>query len=299
MIYFLKISRAPFLSAVLVPVLVGVAAAARDAGGVSPAKTALVVLTAALIHLGANLLNDWFDYKLGADKINPHRTPFSGGSADIAEEKTCPEILLPYAALCFGLAGAAGATLMVLAGDQWPVLAAIGAAGALLGISYTCPPLKLSWRGLGETAVFIAFGVLPVMASMQVLAGGMSRLAWHAAFPMGLLVAAIIWINEFPDHDSDKQAGKNTLVVKLGLSRARYVYHLLMFSAFASLVFLRMGGMVSGWIWLALPALFTAAAASVILHRSYDRPARLVPAQALTIGTHLLTGIALAAGIAL
>ena len=297
--YFLKISRAPFLSAVLIPVLVGVAAAVRAAGFASPLKTLLMLLTAALIHLGANLLNDWFDFKMGADKDNPHRTAFSGGSADIAEGRTCPEILLVNATACFGLAAAGGMTLMVLAGNQWPALAAIGLAGALLGIGYTTPPLKLSWRGLGELAVCIVFGLLPVMAAMQVLAGGMTRLAWCAAFPMGLLVTAIIWVNEFPDCPADRRAGKRTLVVRLGTARARHVYHAMMIASFASIALMRARTMISGWIWLSLPALLMAAAAAVILHRNHDHPARLVSAQALTIGTHLITGIALTLAILL
>ncbi|MGD9874065.1 MAG: 1,4-dihydroxy-2-naphthoate octaprenyltransferase [Kiritimatiellia bacterium] len=297
--YFFKLSRAPFLSAVLLPACVGAAAAWRLNGSVSPVKTGLVLLTAAMIHLGANLLNDWFDFKLGADKDNRHRTPFSGGSADIAEERTCPQILLTYAASCFGLAGATGAALMVLAGDQWPVLAAIGAAGALMGIAYTTPPLKLSWRGLGEFDVFIAFGILPVLAAMYVLAGTMSRLAWQASFPMAMLVTAIIWINEFPDYHSDKQAGKKTLVVRLGPSLARYVYHALMIAAFASIIRLRINNLVSGWIWISGIAMIMAATSSVILHLNYRQPARLIPAQALTIGTQLVTGIALVIGILL
>lgn len=297
--YFLKLSRAPFLSAVLLPAAVGAAAAYRLTGAISPLKTALVLLTAALIHLGANLLNDWFDFKMGADKGNPHRTPFSGGSADIAEEKTCPEILLVYTAVCFALAAAGGITLMVLAGDEWPVLAIIGAAGALLGIAYTAPPFKLSWRGLGEIAVFMAFGPLPVMAAMYVLAGEMSPLAWCSALPMGLLVTAIIWMNEFPDYDSDRQAGKRTLIVRLGPALARYVYHALMIAAFLFMLFMRRNGMVSGWIWISGIALLMAARAAVILHRSFDQPARLVPAQALTIGAQTITGMALVIGILL
>src|SRR5829696_378764 len=142
---FLRATRLPFLSATIVPVLLGIAVAALRADFVWwPAVLALV--GAVCIHLAANVANDVFDTLSGADEANVNPTQFSGGSRVILYGLVR---LRSMALLCAGLFVAGiGIGLGLAATRGWSLLW-VGVAGALISVFYTAPPLRLVHRGLG------------------------------------------------------------------------------------------------------------------------------------------------------
>ena len=213
------VTRLPFVTASLTPVLLGVALMAWSGAPLSVAASILVVLSTLLLHLGANTANDWFDRRSGTDALNhDYVAPFSGGSRVVELGLISERGQLQIVVTCFLLGGIAGAAVVVL---RAPGLVWVGLAGAFLGFAYTAPPLRLvARRGLGELAILLAFGPLPVLAGF---AAGGGELSWQTAVvgvPMGLWTTAILWANQIPDVAGDQAAGKWNLVALLGRRRA-------------------------------------------------------------------------------
>ena len=129
--------------------------------------------------------------------------------------------------LALGLAVAAlllGGWLAILRG---PGVILLGAAGLGLGLLYSLPGVQLSARGMGEAAVAIGFGVLPVLGAVWLQAGFIDSGAVLISLPLSAWAAALLVVNEVPDIEADRRAGKLTLVVRWGgrgASGARQIY---------------------------------------------------------------------------
>ncbi len=274
-------ARVPFLPCGVLPVLVGTAAAWHAEGRLHPWLALLALAGIALIHAGVNLANDYFDHQSGTDLANRSLTPFSGGSRVIQEGIVSARVMLRASLVCFAAGSACGLALWRLTGSN--ALLAIGAFGLLLGWGYTAPPLRLSHRGLGELAVWVGFA-LPVLGAECVQRGGLSLEVSWLGVPAGILVAACLVANEFPDMAADASVGKRTLVVRLGRRRAVFVYLFIEAILYGSVA----AGIVAGWLpWLAgfvvLAAPLSLRAIRVLLRHYDDLPA-LVPAMAATVG---------------
>lgn len=278
------------------PALVGAAAAwglAREFNGPDFALTLAGLVSA---HLGINLFNDYHDFLQGADGANPNRNPFSGGGPALIERRIAPPKLWVMAATSLAAAAACGVVLMIrVDGGIGPVFWLMLVGGAT-GYFYTAPPVKLVYRGWGEAFIFLDFGVLPVLGAYYVLTGGFSWGAALASIPVAALVTNILWINQFPDAASDAAAGKETLVVRLGVSASRWVYGGLLVVAAGAIIVAPVVTRVPGAVRIALPGLAPGAAALGILIRRYADPPRLIKAQALTIMAQLATGLLLSIG---
>lgn len=289
---FVNATRLPFLTATVVPVLIGTAVAARD-GAFDFGLFLLTLVGAALFHLGTNVMNDYFDHRSGADEANLTPTPFSGGSRLIQRGLMEPASLRRMA-WGFYLSGAAvGVVLALLRGWE---LAWFGAAGFLLGFLYTAPPFRLVHRGLGEIAVGLGFGPVVVMGAYWVQAQRWSSEALFASIPVGLLIAAVLFINEIPDRYWDAKAGKRTLVVRMTPQATIIGYAALVGAAYLAIV----AGVALGALPLAtllgLLTLPMAWNALKTLRRHHAYPYRLIPANATTIFAHLLTGLLIFVG---
>jgi 1,4-dihydroxy-2-naphthoate octaprenyltransferase len=214
---WVRASRAPFLSASLVPVLLGALAARYRTGSFNLTSFLATLGGIACIHLGANLANDYFDHKTGCDMQNPDPTPFSGGSRVIQDGLISSRAIMAASAAFFVAGAAFGLYLNGLVRGNAVLL--IGLTGIAGGLFYTALPVKLSYRGLGEVAVFFCFGPLLVAGSYLVQAGRLDFWVFAVSVPAGLLVLAILLVNEVLDVEWDRRGGKNTLVVALGRER--------------------------------------------------------------------------------
>jgi 1,4-dihydroxy-2-naphthoate octaprenyltransferase len=294
----LVVTRAPFLTASLVPVLIGAAWVA--ARGLAPAFPWglfwLVVLGASALHVAANTFNDYFDWTSGTDQANNNYfLPYSGGSRSIELGLISERGLFRLASISLAVAVAAGLAVMFVTGRTW--LLAFGAFGAFSAYFYTAPPLRLAARrGLGELLIGLNFGPLMVAGTVYALTGHVTWLEFLAGLPIGLLTTAILWINQFPDLESDRDTGKVNLVVVLGRERARWGYALLLAGAFGLVTV----GVALRWfppgalaLLLSLPvALYTT---RHLFQHYADRT--LVKANATTINLHVLAGLLMAMGI--
>jgi 1,4-dihydroxy-2-naphthoate polyprenyltransferase len=290
---FLRTTRLPFLSATAIPVLLGIAVAARG-GAFNAWLAVLTVVGAALAHLAINVSNDIFDTLSGADEANVNPTPFSGGSRVLLYDLLTLRQLIGLAVTLLG--GAVGIGLLLVWATGSATLLWIGLAGIALGVFYTAPPIKLVYRGLGEIGVAIGFGPIMLLGAYVVQTGSLSWEAAVASVPVAVLVALILYVNEIPDRVGDATAGKRTLPVRLSPSAVRGIYLAAAGLAFAVVVGGVAGGLLPVGTLLALLAAPLAWQVYVGLQRFYAQPYALMPVMSTNIKLHAFVGLLLLAG---
>lgn len=276
------------LPAATSPVLVGSGVAyLQNQFEFLPALAAL--LGALLLQIGANLANDVFDYKKGADtskRMGPTRVTQAG--------LLTPRQVLTGMWVTFSLAALIGIYLVWVAG--WPIVA-IGVASVLAAIAYTGGPYPLGYNGLGEVFVFIFFGPVAVLGTYFVQARSISSLAVWSSIPVGLLITAILVVNNLRDIATDREAGKHTLAVRLGVEGTRIEYRLLVGLAYL----LPLGlSLIGAMPWLANLAWLSIPLGLDMIKRVYTLSGR--PLNAVLAGTGQLTlvhSLLLVAGLVL
>lgn len=242
--------RPKTLPAAAAPVIVGTALAfAHQNFQVVPALACLLV--ALLLQIGSNLANDVYDYEKGTDsgkRLGPTRVTQAG-------------LLTPREVKggmwgVFGLTAVIGLTLIFRGG--WPILV-LGLAAILSAIAYTGGPYPLGYHGLGDLFVFIFFGLAATAGTYYLQAGEITSVVWAMAAAMGFLTVDILVVNNLRDIDTDRQANKKTLAVRLGEKGAVGEYTLLMVAAFLIPVFLWIVKLAPFWgllTWAAAPLAF-------------------------------------------
>ena len=233
-------ARPRTLPAAISPVLVGTSLAGSE-GTFRPLAFVAALIGSVFIQIGTNLSNDYSDARRGADteeRLGPVRVT-AGGLVP-------PRKVLVATWLAFGIAVAAGAYLIAIAGWQ---LLVVGIASIAAGVLYTGGPRPYGYEGLGELFVFGFFGIVAVAGSYYVQVEHLRGLAFTLAVPVGLLAAAILMVNNIRDIDTDRRAGKRTLAVRLGRRRARRLFAAAIYVPFIWLIGVVIG---SGMPWILL-----------------------------------------------
>jgi 1,4-dihydroxy-2-naphthoate polyprenyltransferase len=239
-------ARPRTLPAAVAPVLVGTALAGTE-GVFRPLAFVCALIGSVFIQIGTNLSNDYSDARRGADtedRLGPVRVT-AGGLMP-------PRQVLVGTYVAFGIAVAAGAYLIAIAGWQ---LLVVGAASILAGVLYTGGPRPYGYEGLGELFVFLFFGVVAVVGSYYVQTEHLRWTAFALSVPVGLLVSAILVVNNVRDIETDRRAGKLTLAVRLGRERARKLFAAMVGLAFVAPVAVWLAGGLSAWLLLTLASL--------------------------------------------
>lgn len=273
-------TRPAFLSITLGGVLLGMAASGLTALQQHWLLALLGLMLALLTHAAVNVINDVADHHNGTDAANTARVfPFTGGSRFIQNGVLSPGQMqsLGYGLLALVIAG--GLYLVSLRG--LPLLL-IGFAGVMLGWAYSAPPLRLNSRGLGELSVAACFLLLPQGMAVLLSGNWLPRLLW-ASLPFAVLTSLLLYINQFPDREADRLAGKWHWVVRLPLARARAGYGLLSVLAYGLLTMLLWHQLLPVSAALGLLTLPLSLFASGQLWRYAAEPARLRPAIIATI----------------
>jgi 1,4-dihydroxy-2-naphthoate polyprenyltransferase len=289
---FLRTTRLPFLTATLVPVLLGLAVASWT-NGFSWWLALLTLVGACCIHLGLNVANDVFDTASGADEANVNPTQFSGGSRVVLYGLLS---LRQIALLSLGLYAAGIAIGVLLAALRGWDLLWLGVAGALLSVFYTAPPLRLVHRGVGEIVVALGFGPIMTLGAYFVQAQEYDLEPFLVSIPVGILIALVLYVNEVPDRPADAAAGKRTLPVRFSKDVIVSAYAAAVALAFGLIVLFAVAG------WTVRPTMIALAAAPLALpvYRAlrdhYEQPYALMPAMAKNIQLHLATGVLLILG---
>ena len=289
----LRTTRLPFLTATVVPVVLGILIAASD-GAFDLLTAVLTVVGAAFVQLAINVSNDVFDTAQGADDANVTPTQFSGGSRVIQYGLVT---FRQMATLAFGLyvaAAAVGLLLLVLRGST--ALLVIGVLGFIVGLGYTAPPLKLVYRGLGEIAVAVGFGPLMLLGAYVVQTRGALALEpFVASIPIAVLIALVLYVNEIPDRRGDARAGKRTLPVRFSRESVVTGYRMAIVAAYGVLIAGVAGGLLPIPALLMLLTLPLAIQVERGLRPNYDNPYGLMAVMGVNIKLHLVVGMALLA----
>ena len=286
---WLLAARPKTLSAAVAPVLVGGGLAASH--GVYRALPAVAALVGALlIQIGTNLANDYYDFLRGGDteaRVGPLRVTQAG--------------LIPPRQVWWGMiltlfmAFLVGIYLVSVGG--WPIVW-IGFASLVCAVAYTGGPYPMAYLGLGDPFVFVFFGLVAVGGTYWVQALALPGDALVAGMGVGALNTAILVANNMRDLETDAEAGKRTLAVRMGRRGTRIEYVLLMVVGFAVPV---LGVALYGWPVASLAALAAGVAAvtPVTLVMTKDVARELVPALPGTARVVAVYGVLLGAGLAL
>ena len=183
-------------------------------------------LTAFTLQILSNLANDYGDFVKGVDndkRTGPQRTLQSGSLTELQMRNGI--VVTAFMALVFG-----ALLLFVFVRLTWLELAifvALGVAAVLAALLYTLGGHPYGYRGLGDLFCFLFFGWVAVAGTFYLSTRIVDFAVLLPATAMGCLSNAVLNINNMRDHDNDKAAGKNSLVVKMGLKKA-FVYHCLL-----------------------------------------------------------------------
>ncbi|HWR66912.1 MAG TPA: 1,4-dihydroxy-2-naphthoate polyprenyltransferase, partial [Bellilinea sp.] len=236
-------SRPKTLPAAAAPAILGSAAAFVDGSfQFGPALAALA--GALLLQIGANIANDYFDYKHGADagaRLGPLRVTQSG--------LLTPRQVIVGIVAVFGLATLIGVYLITVAGTP---VAVMGLLSIMAALAYTGGPYPLGYNGLGEVFVFIFFGLVATCGTYYVQTLTVSAAVLYAAISIGLLISAILVVNNLRDLESDRVSGKRTQAVRLGERGSLREYNTLLLLAYLVLGFSVFTRAVTIWALLAL-----------------------------------------------
>lgn len=248
--------RPKTLPAAAASVIAATALAWHDGGFLlGPALAALAI--ALLLQIGSNLANDVYDDERGADtadRLGPTRVT-NTGLLSRTQVKSGMKVV-------FAIAFVLGLYLTWVRG--WMVLV-IGVLAIISAIAYTGGPWPLGYHGLGEVFVFLFFGVTAVVGTYWVQAGSAPLAAWVLSVPLGLLITAIIVVNNLRDIEQDRVAGKRTVSVRIGAAATKWEYAACVVGAYLVVTAAVVGRIFPTpalVVWLSLP--FAIATARVV-----------------------------------
>lgn len=243
-------SRPWSFSMTALSVSVGAALAGMD-GTFSWPLYLYTLLTMIILHAATNLMNDHYDVLNGVD--NPGASTAQYRPHPLVEGKLEPDHVKIAAYLLYAIAITAGIYLAVLRG--WTILT-IGAIGVLASITYTAPPFKYKYIGLGEFSVFLMWGPLMVEGSYFVQRQMLTKSAFWVSLPFGALVALVLLVNNLRDMKDDEKKGIRTLPLLIGRSNGVRLYVALVVIAYMSILWMAFMGPLQRWsliVFFSLP----------------------------------------------
>lgn len=257
----------------------------------------LLVLTAIVVnHVGLNMTDDYFDYKHSVDQLKPgEKNPYTGGSGTLSSGVIKPADMFRAFTFCYLVTVAAGLYLAWVRG--LPVLF-FGLVGVFCAVFYTAPPIRLAHHGLGELALLVNFGSIIGLGAYYVQAQTVTLEAFLATLPLGIMMFSMIVINEVPDVEEDRRAGKLTLVARFGKKAGIRLYvasWIATYGVVVAAIALQMIPVSALAAFLALPWVYRSIKT---LRAHYEEPMRLAPANLDMIKAHGIACLGLIAGYA-
>jgi len=275
-------------------IFLGACAAAGD-GPIHWGWLAATVLGILAIEVAKNGSGEIFDFDTGADPgVAPEdRSPFSGGKRVLVDRLLTRKQTVWISASAYLTGIAIGLSILFW---REPAVLWLGVVGTACAFFYNAPPIKLSYRGLGEISVALCYGPVICLGTYLVQRGeAPTRILWLSV-PLGLMIGAFLLINEFPDYNADRIAGKRNLVVRLGRRRASWWFPGTLGAALLLWALLPAVGLPRG-TWLGGASIIPAASAARQLLSNPESTRHVIPAQARTLEAFVL--LALGEGIGL
>lgn len=280
-------TRPKFFPASALPVITGTAWGVHVSGGFDAYVFVLALLATVCVHAASNVLNDVGDETVGTDRVNEKRIyPYTGGSRFIQLGILSQSVMARLGVGVLAFAALLGIALYV---EKGPVILVFGLLGIALGVLYSLGPVKLSSLGIGEIAVAVAFGVLPVTGAAWLQGAAIDATLILFSLPVSAWVFAILFINEVPDREADGSTGKNTLPVRLGLPATARLYFAVQVAAALVIAYLTMQQMLPLLTPLVpLALLLLAWRATAAIRGGIDDRAAMTQAIEATLGIHTI-----------
>jgi 1,4-dihydroxy-2-naphthoate octaprenyltransferase len=277
-------------------VLGGLVSWASNAGFI-PFYFLLVLVAIIINHIALNMTDDYYDFKHSVDKLKPgEKNPYTGGSATLSSGLLSPKSMFKAFTLCYLFTIAVGVYLTLVRG--LPILA-FGFIGVFCAIFYTAPPISFGHHGLGELAMLANFGSVIGLGAFYVQAHTLTLQTFLATLPLGIMLFSMIVINEIPDIEEDRAAGKLTLVARHGKKAGAKLYIASWICTYAIIigsVAFRILPLFTLFALLSLPLVYRSIR---IMRRNYDAPRLMAPANLDNIKAHSITAFGLIAGYAI
>lgn len=276
-------TRPPFLLLAPACMLLGIGTAVRTGVPIAAFDIILVLLGGIAAHAAVNSFNEYFDFRCGLD-MTTQRTPFSGGSGALPSR---PELALATLVLaCLTLAVACVIGLYFVA-HRGMALLPVGLLGVIVVLAYTPWTTRRPIASL--LAPGIGFGPAMVVGTHVALTGSYSAAPWIASVVPFFLVNGLLFLNQFPDVEADRQVGRSHLPMLLGRPRAARIYAAIVALAYAWLAI----AVVTGLLPIACAAgLLTAPVGFIAAKRALrdaDNLPALMPAMGLNVAINLAT----------
>jgi 1,4-dihydroxy-2-naphthoate octaprenyltransferase len=234
-------------------ILMGAALSFLDEG-FNSIVTILAIITALFIQIFSNFANDYGDSQKGTDnqhRVGPKRTVQSGEISP--QQMKAGMIVLIVLSLAFGIWLVAEGT-KGLDMTTFLLFLAFGIVALIAAYRYTAGSNPYGYAGFGDVAVFLFFGLLPVVGTYFLNTHQINFELFLPAFSIGLFSTGVLNLNNMRDIENDRNSGKNTMVVRMGSAKAK-IYHSLLITVgmLASVVFVLIQGK-SASLWLFLLA---------------------------------------------
>ncbi len=245
------------------------------------------------IEVAKNASGDIYDYQTDVAVAKEDRTDFSGGKRVLVDGLLNTRQTWTIALLFYFIGITCGVIIVFYREPQamW-----IGLIGLTLAWLYNGPPGRLAYRGLGELDVAICYGPLICLSTYLIQLGELHSKVLLISLPLGILIAAFLWVNEFPDYHADVQANKRNLIVRLGRYRASRVLPLLQLSAFLILALLPFFGLPLG-VWLGGFAIIPSALAAINVWRDPEHAYRHFPVSQMALIAFLIMSLGCGLGL--
>ena len=298
LILYLKLLRAPFFTASVVPVLVGTSLA-YAVGGVFNLPIFILALFAMMaLHGSANIANDYFDHKSGTDWVNKNPTPFSGGSRLIQSGEINPRSVLIASWIYLAIGIVSGISLLAITKSLFVLT--LGILGLTGGYFYTATPIKLGYRTAGEVTIAFLFGLLPVYGAYYVQTMRFDFVPIVPALIIALLIFLVILANEFADAKADRAVNKKTIVAQFGITAAIWVYKIaLLTMCLLGAVNIFTAGSITGAIILLIILVIFSLGCLKFLDAEKLNSTGYTALSRSTILMHLIAGLVFAGGLLL
>ncbi|MEN6436719.1 MAG: prenyltransferase [Anaerolineaceae bacterium] len=212
LVTWFKAARAPFLIVSILPSLLG-GIIAYAHGSFDTLIFIMATLGVVMAHSASDFVDDYFDFQKGnlGNKVQQfHDSPLIDGKVSLKQ-------VLIAIVICLAIAFAAGVIVFIEVG--YPVLILVG-GGLIAVFFYTSPPLKLNYRGLGETVLFLAFGPMIVFGIWYVLTGKVTIEPFLISLIPGIFTMNVGIVSNTFDYHDDLRSGKRTLSVRFGQAAA-------------------------------------------------------------------------------
>jgi len=248
---WIKAARLRTLPLAMSGILMGAALSFLD-GGFNPKVTILAIVTALFIQIFSNFANDFGDSQKGTDnqhRVGPKRTVQSGEISP--QQMKIGMIVLIVLSLATGIwlvaEGTKGLDLTIFL-----LFLAFGIVALIAAYRYTAGSNPYGYAGFGDVAVFLFFGILPVVGTYFLNTHQINLGLFLPAISIGLFSTGVLNLNNMRDIENDRNSGKNTMVVRMGSAKSK-VYHswLILSGILTSIIFTTMNGKSTvQWLFL-------------------------------------------------